>query len=217
MPRGADLQGPARPRRVSAAAAPIRRRRRGPRSAPPPRGRRPRRSGSSSAPQPTERLTLDAPVLTSLVGGEREKRRPVALAAIPAAHEAGGARDRRSPVLRASRRRSDRHRRRGALEPARQAARTRPAASTITQQLVRNVFLPKMFAGHDAAGRRASNRCAAKRSRSWVSFIITHARVEGRHPRDVPERRDARPARVVRHRRRRRRRRGCSSARTSAT
>src|SRR5665213_2933559 len=34
--------------------------------------------------QPSERLTLDAPVLTSLIGGEREKRRPVALSAIPA-------------------------------------------------------------------------------------------------------------------------------------
>src|SRR5258706_15772366 len=33
--------------------------------------------------RPTERLTLDAPVLTALVNGEREKRRAVALAAIP--------------------------------------------------------------------------------------------------------------------------------------
>src|SRR5258708_22784254 len=35
------------------------------------------------AAKPSERITLDAPVLTAL-GGEREKRRPVALAAIPA-------------------------------------------------------------------------------------------------------------------------------------
>src|SRR5207244_476171 len=33
--------------------------------------------------QNAERLTLDAPILTSLVNGEREKRRPVALSAIP--------------------------------------------------------------------------------------------------------------------------------------
>src|SRR5206468_6096292 len=35
------------------------------------------------ATRPTERLTLDAPVLTSLISGEREKRRPVALSALP--------------------------------------------------------------------------------------------------------------------------------------
>ena len=35
-----------------------------------------------------------------------------------------------------------------------------------------------------------------------MSLIITHARVEGRDPRDVPERRAARPARLVRDRRR---------------
>src|SRR5262249_12053188 len=36
------------------------------------------------ASKPTERVALDAPVLTSLISGEREKRRPVALSAIPA-------------------------------------------------------------------------------------------------------------------------------------
>ena len=53
------------------------------------RGRRRRRRGSPIAcstlelgAKPSERVTLDAPVLTAL-GGEREKRRPVALAAIP--------------------------------------------------------------------------------------------------------------------------------------
>ena len=33
--------------------------------------------------RPAERVTLDAPVLTALINGEREKRRPVALSAIP--------------------------------------------------------------------------------------------------------------------------------------
>ena len=35
------------------------------------------------ANRPTDRVALDAPVLTALGGGEREKRRPVALTAIP--------------------------------------------------------------------------------------------------------------------------------------
>ena len=90
-------------------------------------------------------------------------------------------------------------------------------ASTITQQLVRNVFLPQDVSGDDAAGRAASSRGAASCSRSWVVAHPHDARVEGRDPRDVPERHAARPARLVRDRRRRRRRRGCSSARTSAT
>ena len=45
-------------------------------------------------------------------GGEREKRRPVALAAIPARMTQAVLVDRGSPLLRASRHRSDRHRRR---------------------------------------------------------------------------------------------------------
>ena len=35
------------------------------------------------AEKPSERLVLDTPLLTSLITGEREKRRPVALAVIP--------------------------------------------------------------------------------------------------------------------------------------
>src|SRR5262245_56875191 len=51
---------------------------------PPPTTRTPDRVlGLELAGQASDRVTLDAPVLTALVNGEREKRRPVALAAIP--------------------------------------------------------------------------------------------------------------------------------------
>ena len=91
---------------------------------------------------PMERLTLDAPVLSSLVSGEREKRRPVALNVIPQRMTQAvlAIEDRRfyehpgvDPI--------------GMLGAMLSYATGRRAylagGSTITQQLVRNVFLPK--------------------------------------------------------------------------
>ena len=93
----------------------------------------------------TERITLDAPVLTALIGGEREKRRPVALTAIPPRVV--------QAVLAIEDRRYYYHlgvdpiRLVGALVGSLTSDTGRIAAtSTITQQLVRNVFLPQ-FAG----------------------------------------------------------------------
>ena len=138
----AELKGQAGPRRRSrsrpappATSATGRRQRRKP--------RRITSNASSSARSASDRVTLDAPVLTSLISGEREKRRPVALSAIPAADGAGRARDRGSPLLRASGRRSDRHRRRVFCELCAATRAYLAGGSTITQQLVRNVFLPK--------------------------------------------------------------------------
>ena len=92
-------------------------------------------------PRQSERLTLDAPVLASIVAGEREKRRPVALTAIqPRLVEA---------VLSIEDRRYYEH---PGVDPigvlgavASYATGRRSylaGGSTITQQLVRNVFLP---------------------------------------------------------------------------
>ena len=90
----------------------------------------------------SERLVLDTPLLTSLISGEREKRRPVALTAIP---------DRVvQAVLAVEDRRYYEH---PGVDPIAiiramfanligHSAYT-SGASTITQQVVRNVFLPQ--------------------------------------------------------------------------
>ena len=202
MPRGAEFKGQVGPRRLSAANAACRQESPGTACA---AARRPPIACSQlelGDSRPTERLTLDAPVLTALISGEREKRRPVALAAIPAPHDAGGAGDRGSPLLRASRRRSDRHRRRLALVRDRPAGAYLAGGSTITQQLVRNVFLPK-FEGMTLQSARARS-VKRKLLEQFRGRRPDQPRVEGRDPRDVSERHPARPARVVRHPRRRR-------------
>ncbi len=117
-----------------------------------------------------DRLTLDAPVLSSIVAGEREKRRPVALSAIqPRLVEAVlSIEDRRyyehpgvDPI--------------GVLGAVASYATGRRAylagGSTITQQLVRNVFLPK-FEGISLqeARRRSFKRKALE---AFVSIILT--------------------------------------------
>jgi penicillin-binding protein 1B len=119
---------------------------------------------------PTERLTLDAPVLASLVAGEREKRRPVALSAIqPRLVEA---------VLAIEDRRFYEHPGvdpigvLGALKSYVTGRRSYLAGgSTITQQLVRNVFLTK-FEGMtlQEARRRDARRKALE---IFVSLILT--------------------------------------------
>ena len=141
MPRGAELKGQVvrvvfqKPPRRSTRKRPPRRR-----PAPPDHVERPRARRQA----PSDRLTLDAPVLTALVSGEREKRRPVALSAIPAA-------DGRRPCSRSriggstSIPASIRFGMVGALfsYADRPPRRISAGGSTITQQLVRNVFLPK--------------------------------------------------------------------------
>jgi penicillin-binding protein 1B len=93
----------------------------------------------------SERLILEAPLLTSSINGEREKRRPTPLAAIPPRMV--------QAVLAIEDRRFYEHpgidpiRMVGALVSNMRGRRAYVAgASTITQQLVRNVFMPT-FAG----------------------------------------------------------------------
>ena len=109
--------------------------------------------------QPIDRLTLDAPLLSSMVA-QREKRRPVALAAIPERVV--------NAILAIEDRRYYYH---PGVDPIRSAGAvlqslfgsTRiSATSTITQQLVRNVFLPN-FDGWTLQSARA---------RSWKRKIL---------------------------------------------
>src|SRR5471032_272655 len=117
----------------------------------------------------TERVTLDAPVLTAL-GGEREKRRPVALSAIPARM--------RQAVLSIEDRRFYEHPgfdpigMVGAVISNVRGKRAYTAASTITQQVARNVFLPRMFPGMTLQEARQKS-WRRKALEIWVSFIIT--------------------------------------------
>jgi len=119
--------------------------------------------------QPSERLTLDAPVLSSIVAGEREKRRPVALSAMnPRMVEAVLAiEDHRyyehpgvDPI--------------GVLGALKSYVTGRRAylggGSTITQQLVRNVFLPSFDMTLQEARRKAPKRKALE---IFVSLILT--------------------------------------------
>src|SRR5262249_17682637 len=111
-----------------------------------------------------------APVLTSLIDGEREKRRPVALAVIPprVVNAVLAIEDRRfyehpgvDPIAIA-----------GATFSYMTGRRSRPAAATtITQQLVRNVFL-QSFEGMNlqAARERSVKR---KMLEVFVSLILT--------------------------------------------
>ena len=121
--------------------------------------------------KPSERLVLDAPVLTALGGGEREKRRPVALTAIPERMQ--------QAVLAIEDRRFYEHPgfdpigMIGALISNIRGKRAYTAgASTITQQVARNVFLPKMFPGMTLQEARQKS-WRRKALEIWVSFIIT--------------------------------------------
>jgi penicillin-binding protein 1B len=121
-------------------------------------------------PRETDRLTLDAPVLASISPGEREKRRPVALAAIqPRMVQA---------VLSIEDRRFYEHPgidpigMGGAVLSYATGRRNRMAgASTITQQLVRNVFLPKFDGMTLESARERSGR--RKVLEIFVSLILT--------------------------------------------
>jgi penicillin-binding protein 1B len=142
MPRGAEFKGQS-VRVIFRRPAPVTVKppaRRGAKPAPPPPNDRVLAIERDS--RPTERLTLDTPVLTALISGEREKRRPVALAAIPSRMT--------QAVLAIEDRRYYQH---PGIDPIGIAGaffsyatgrRTMMAgASTITQQVIRNVFLPK--------------------------------------------------------------------------
>jgi penicillin-binding protein 1B len=119
----------------------------------------------------SERLTLDAPLLTSLIGGEREKRRPVALSVIPARMQEAviAIEDRRfyehpgvDPIGIV-----------GALISNMRGRHTYTAgASTITQQVARNVFLPKMFPGMTLQAAREKS-LKRKLLEAWVSVVLT--------------------------------------------
>ena len=121
--------------------------------------------------KPSERLTLDAPVLTALGGGEREKRRPLALAAIPVRMQ--------QAVLSIEDRRFYEH---PGVDPIgivgavlsniRGKRAYTAGASTITQQVARNVFLPKMFPGMTLQEARQKS-LRRKLLEAWVSIIIT--------------------------------------------
>ncbi|HEY7289607.1 MAG TPA: PBP1A family penicillin-binding protein [Vicinamibacterales bacterium] len=118
----------------------------------------------------SERLTLDAPVLASLVSGEREKRRPVALAAIPSRMT--------QAVLAIEDRRFYEHPgidpigMMGAAFSYATGRRTYLAGgSTVTQQLVRNVFLPKFDGMTLQTARERSTR--RKLLEIWVSIVLT--------------------------------------------
>ena len=120
--------------------------------------------------QPSERLLLDAPVLTALgAGAEREKRRPVALSVIPQRmiQAVLAIEDRRyyehpgiDPI--------------GMLGAAFSYATGRRSylagGSTVTQQLVRNVFLPKFGMTLQTARERSMRRKALE---MWASLILT--------------------------------------------
>jgi penicillin-binding protein 1B len=120
-------------------------------------------------PQTSERLTLDAPVLSAIVAGEREKRRPVALSAMnPRMVEA---------VLAIEDHRFYEHPGvdpigvLGALKSYVTGRRNYMAGgSTLTQQLVRNVFLPKFDMTLQEARRRSPSRKALE---ILVSLILT--------------------------------------------
>ena len=121
--------------------------------------------------RPSERLMLDAPVLTALNAGEREKRRPVALTAIPQRVQ--------QAVLATEDRRFYEHPGvdpigiLGAALSNLRGKRTYTAGgSTITQQVARNVFLPKMFPGMTLKDAREKS-WRRKILEAWVSLIIT--------------------------------------------
>jgi penicillin-binding protein 1B len=119
--------------------------------------------------QASERLMLDAPLLSSVVA-EREKRRPVSLAAIPSVvvQAVLSIEDRRfyehpgvDPIGIA-----------GAAFSYMTGRRTYLAGgSTITQQLVRNVFLPKFEGMTLKMARERSLR--RKLLEAWVSLVLS--------------------------------------------
>jgi penicillin-binding protein 1B len=118
----------------------------------------------------SERLTLDTPVLTSLISGEREKQRQVALSAIP--------KHMTNAVLAIEDHRFYEH---PGVDPIgivgavvsniRGNKVYTSGGSTITQQLVRNVFLPKLAGMTLQIAREKSLR--RKLLEAWVAVVLT--------------------------------------------
>jgi penicillin-binding protein 1B len=118
--------------------------------------------------KPVDRLTLDAPLLSSMVA-QREKRRPVALAAIPARVV--------EAVLAIEDRRYYYHpgvdpiRLTGAIFQRITGSRKRvEAVSTLTQQLIRNVFLPE-FEGWSLQAAREREGMQGKARKVFELFL----------------------------------------------
>jgi penicillin-binding protein 1B len=121
------------------------------------------------AAKPTERVELEASVLTSLISGEREKRRPVALSVIPARVV--------QAVLAIEDRRYYEH---AGVDPIAMlravvsnlsgSSRYLSGASTITQQVVRNVFLPQFQGWTLKAAREQSWR--RKLFEQFVALVL---------------------------------------------
>jgi penicillin-binding protein 1B len=119
--------------------------------------------------KPADRLVLDAPMLSSIVA-ERAKRRPVALAAIPSVVV--------QAVLAIEDRRYYYH---PGIDPIRLTgafvnyvlgrSNRVSATSTITQQLMRNVFLPQ-FEGWSFQQSRERLK-TRKALEMWASFVLT--------------------------------------------
>jgi penicillin-binding protein 1B len=170
LPRGAEFKGqsvrvvfrrPAPPNTKAPARRPAK-------PAPPPPADRV--LALEQGTRPAARVTLDAPVLTALINGEREKRRPVALSAIP-----GRMTD---AVLAIEDRRYYQH---PGVDPISMAgalfsyASGRRAvlagASTITQQVIRNVFLPK-FEGMTLQSARARS-IKRKLLEQFLALVLT--------------------------------------------
>jgi penicillin-binding protein 1B len=171
VPRGPEFKGQLvkvvfeRPAPVAARAAAARK-------PPPPKRPADRVLQLELGNKASERLVLDAPVLTSLISGEREKRRPVALSAIaPRMTQAVLAiEDHRfyehpgvDPIGMMGALFSYMTGRRGYLA----------GGSTITQQLVRNVFLPK-FEGMNMTLQEARARSPKRKALEiWVALVLT--------------------------------------------
>jgi penicillin-binding protein 1B len=118
----------------------------------------------------TEKLTLDTPVLTALIGSEREKQRQVALSAIP--------KHMTEAVLAIEDHRFYEHPGidpigilRAAVSNLRGTKAYTSGGSTITQQLVRNVFLPK-FPGMTLQTARMKSP-TRKVLEAWVAVVLT--------------------------------------------
>ena len=118
-----------------------------------------------------ETVTLDAPLLSSLITSEREKRRPMALSAIPERM--------REAVLAIEDRRFYEH---PGVDPIgivgafvsnlRGRRAYTAGGSTITQQVARNIFLPKLFPGMTLQEAREKS-LRRKLLEMYVSVILT--------------------------------------------
>ena len=214
MPRGAELKGQIV--RV-VFQQPPRRGRAGGKTRAAAARRRSRRSGSSSARKPSERLTLDAPVLT--VAQRRRAREAPAGRARP--------RSRRAWCRRCSSIEDRRFYEHPGIDPIGMVgavlSNLRGKRATIGRRqhhhpAARAQRLPaEDVRRHDAAGRRAQKSLRRKLLEIWVSIILTTRASKDEILEMYLNDMTLGQRGSFGDRRRRRKRRGCSSARTSAT